>query len=131
MSETDIQLNPASNESGSESLMPALKAIANPLRLRILIWLKNPRANFPMDRIIANPEEYGICVTQIQTKTGLAQPTVSNHMLVLERAGLVTSTRIRQWTHYRRNEANIAQLISELDNIIGTNDAPNNQTHIQ
>jgi ArsR family transcriptional regulator len=102
--------------------MPALKAIANPLRLRILIWLKNPRANFPMDRIIANPEEYGICVTQIQTKTGLAQPTVSNHMLVLERAGLVTSTRIRQWTHYRRNEANIVRLLSELNNTIGTRD---------
>ena len=100
--------------------MLALKAIANPVRLQVLIWLKNPRANFPMDSIIADPEEYGICVTQIQTKTGLAQPTVSNHMAVLERAGLVTSTRVRQWTHYRRNEANIARLISNLDGMIGS-----------
>lgn len=122
MSETEIHPDRASDSPGLQSLMPALKAIANPLRLRILIWLKNPRANFPMDRIIANPEEYGICVTQIQTKTGLAQPTVSNHMLVLERAGLVTSTRIRQWTHYRRNEANIVRLLSELNNTIGTRD---------
>lgn len=120
MGQTDWQSNTTSGTPGLETLMPALKAIANPIRLKILIWLKNPRANFPMDRIIADPEEYGICVTQIQTKTGLAQPTVSNHMLVLERAGLVTSTRIRQWTHYRRNEANIAQLISELDHTIGT-----------
>ena len=100
--------------------MLALKAIANPVRLQVLIWLKNPRANFPMDRIIADPEEYGICVTQIQTKTGLAQPTISNHMAVLERAGLVTATRVRQWTHYRRNEVNIARLVSNLDDMIGS-----------
>lgn len=118
MSHSGVQPG-ATPDITSSDLMPALKAIANPLRMTILIWLKNPRDNFPMDRIIANPEEYGICVTQIQTKTGLAQPTVSNHMSVLERAGLVTSTRIRQWTHYRRNEANIARLITELNNTLG------------
>jgi ArsR family transcriptional regulator len=40
-------------------------------------------------------------------------------MSVLERAGLVISTRVRQWTHYRRNEANLAKLVSELGNTIG------------
>ena len=120
MSHIGIQSDTASDSAATESLMPALKAIANPVRLQVLIWLKNPRANFPMDSIIADPEEYGLCVTQIQTKTGLAQPTVSNHMAVLERAGLVTSTRVRQWTHYRRNEANIARLISNLDGMIGS-----------
>ena len=104
----------------SAFLTTALKAIANPVRMNILIWLKNPRVNFPMDRIIADPDQYGICVTQIQTKTGLAQPTVSTHMSILERAGLVTSTRIQQWIHYRRNEANLTQLINELTVELGS-----------
>ncbi|MCI1649252.1 ArsR/SmtB family transcription factor [Bifidobacterium tibiigranuli] len=119
MDQTGIRGNAAARGRTPDSLIPALKAIANPVRLQILVWLKEPRANFPMDNVIADPDEYGICVTQIQTKTGLAQPTVSNHMSVLERAGLVISTRVRQWTHYRRNEANLAKLVSELGNTIG------------
>lgn len=41
-----------------------------------------------------------------QAKTGLAQSTVSAYMAVLERAGLVRSTRVGKWTHYRRDEEN-------------------------
>jgi ArsR family transcriptional regulator len=35
-------------------------------------------------------------------------------MAVLERAGLVRSTRVRTWTHYRRDEERIALLVEEL-----------------
>jgi ArsR family transcriptional regulator len=31
-------------------------------------------------------------------------------MAVLQRAGLVTSTRIGQWTHYKRNDALLERL---------------------
>ena len=50
----------------------------------------------------------------VQAKTGLAQATVSTYMAELERAGLVRSTRVGKWTHYRRDEERIAQLVSEL-----------------
>lgn len=88
----------------------AFKALSNPVRLQIMAWLRDPRKNFPIEQGIADPDEYGVCVTQIRDRTGLAQSTVSSYMATLERAGLVTSTRIGKWTHYRRNEERISEL---------------------
>lgn len=88
----------------------AFKALSNPVRLQILTWLRDPRGNFPIEEGIADPDEYGVCVTQIRDKIGGAQSTVSAYMASLERAGLVTSTRVGKWTHFRRNEARIAEL---------------------
>ncbi|MFD0885282.1 ArsR/SmtB family transcription factor [Streptosporangium algeriense] len=93
----------------------ALKALANPIRRQVLGWLRDPRANFPVERGIADPDEYGVCVSQIQEKTGLAQSTVSAYMASLERADLVISARVGKWTHYRRNEERIARLLEALD----------------
>ncbi|WP_454118494.1 ArsR/SmtB family transcription factor [Microbacterium lacticum] len=88
----------------------AFKALSNPIRLQILTWLRDPRGNFPIEQGIADPDEYGVCITQIRDRTGLAQSTVSSYMATLERAGLVTSTRVGKWTHYRRNEDRLAEL---------------------
>lgn len=78
------------------------KALSNKTRLQILHWLKDPEGNFP------DQEEYGfangVCVGQIQKKAGLTQSTVSEYLSVLQRAGLVKSTRVGQWTYYRRDE---------------------------
>ena len=43
-----------------------------------------------------------MCGKQIQEKAGISQSTASQFMAVLQRAGLVESTRIGQWTYYRR-----------------------------
>lgn len=53
-------------------------------------------------------------MSHIQAKTGLAQSTVSAYMASLERAGLVRSTRIGKWTHYRRDEQRISELVDAL-----------------
>ena len=98
----------------AQQAVTAFKALANPVRFQILEWLRDPRANFPIERGIADPDVAGVCVTQIQEKVGLAQSTVSAYMATLERAGLVTSTRIGKWTHYRRNEDTIARLSTLL-----------------
>lgn len=97
-----------------EQAVTAFKALANPVRFQILEWLRDPRANFPIERGIADPDTTGVCVTQIQERAALAQSTVSSYMATLERAGLVVSTRVGKWTHYRRNEATIAQLSALL-----------------
>ncbi len=78
------------------------KALSNKTRLDILNWLKEPEANFP-----GQETEYfrhGVCVGQIQQKAGLTQSTVSEYLSILQRAGLVKSTRVGQWTYYQRNE---------------------------
>ena len=96
----------------------ALKVLAHPVRLRILQWLREPRAEFPIEQGIADPDEYGVCIKQITDKVGLAQSTVSTFMRALEREGLVTSTRIGKWTHYKRDEKRIAEIRSQVATLL-------------
>ncbi len=79
------------------------KALSNKTRLQILNWLKEPELNFPDQKQHAG-FEHGVCVGQIQLKAGLTQSTVSEYLSLLQRAGLIKSTRIGQWTYYQRNE---------------------------
>ena len=84
------------------------KALSNKTRLQILNWLKEPAVNFPEQ--LANGFDHGVCVGQIQNKAGLTQSTVSEYLATLQRAGLVKSTRVGQWTYYQRNEEAFAAL---------------------
>ncbi|EDM36174.1 transcriptional regulator, ArsR family protein [Pedobacter sp. BAL39] len=84
------------------------KALSNKTRLQILSWLKDPEFNFP-EQVHAGYEA-GVCVGQIQQKAGLTQSTVSEYLSTLQRAGLVTASRVGQWTYYKRNEAAFAEL---------------------
>jgi len=90
----------------------ALKALNNPVRRQIIVWLKD-RSNFPP----ALPEHAdldGVCVGYIQEKAGLSQSTISAYMGLLRDAGLVTAARHGQWTFYRRDEAAIAALLQQM-----------------
>jgi len=80
-----------------------LKALANPARVEMLQWLKEPEKHFKGQ---PHPLELGICAGQFE-RCGLSQSTVSAHLAVLQRAGLVTSTRVGQWIFYKRNEDTI------------------------
>jgi DNA-binding transcriptional ArsR family regulator len=95
-------------------IVRALRAISNPARLQLLVWLRDPIGNFPAEESIADPVEVGVCVSRIQAKSGLAQATVSAYLAELERAGLLRSTRIGRWTHYKRDEEKIAGLVDAL-----------------
>jgi ArsR family transcriptional regulator, arsenate/arsenite/antimonite-responsive transcriptional repressor len=46
-------------------------------------------------------EQRSLCVCEIQAVLGLAQPTVSKHLKVLEEAGLVTFFKEGLWVNYR------------------------------
>ncbi|WP_328616312.1 helix-turn-helix domain-containing protein [Amycolatopsis sp. NBC_00355] len=96
-----------------EQLLDVFKALANPVRLRILGWLRDPVENFREERGPVEVEA-GVCVTHIQAKAGLAQSTVSAYMASLQRAGLVRATRLGKWTHYRRDEERIARIVEIL-----------------
>ncbi len=89
------------------------KALSNRTRLQILNWLRDPQQNFPEQA--ENGFDHGVCVGQIQRKTGLTQSTVSEYLAVLQRAGLVSSVRVGQWTYYRRNEDAFAALINSIN----------------
>jgi ArsR family transcriptional regulator len=86
-----------------------IRALGNDRRLQILEWLKNPRAHFP-PQVDGDLVRDGVCGVLIARKLGISQPTVSEHLKVLTHAGLIRGKRIKQWTFYRRDEANIRQL---------------------
>jgi DNA-binding transcriptional ArsR family regulator len=90
-------------------VVETLKALGNERRLRILEWLKAPRAHF-REQVDGDLVDDGVCGVLIAEKLGVSQPTLSEHMRILVQAGLVTPKRIKQWTFYRRNEAAIAAL---------------------
>ena len=89
------------------------KALSNKTRLLILQWLKDPELHFPdQGRSVT---EVGVCVGEIQRKVNLTQSTVSEYLSLLQRTGLIESTRIGQWTYYKRNEEAFRELKDLID----------------
>ncbi|RDL51664.1 putative HTH-type transcriptional regulator YgaV [Ensifer sp. M14] len=89
------------------------KALAHPARVNILAWLKEPQAHFPTQE---HPFEMGVCAGQFE-RCGLSQSTVSSHLAILQRAGLVTTKRLGQWVFYKRNEETIAAFLKDIGNL--------------
>ena len=87
----------------------ALRALANERRLQILEWLKDPRRHFP-PQVDGDLVKDGVCGLLIARKLGVSQPTASEHLNILSRAGLVRGKRLKQWTFYRRDEAAIKRI---------------------
>jgi ArsR family transcriptional regulator len=72
-----------------KQLIRVMKALGDPNRIRILKML----------------EQREMCVCEICAALGIAQPTVSSHLKVLEAAELVVSRRDGLWVNYRLDEA--------------------------
>ncbi|HKN16873.1 MAG TPA: metalloregulator ArsR/SmtB family transcription factor [Candidatus Sulfotelmatobacter sp.] len=84
-----------------------LQAIADPTRRRILGALKQRGA--------ATPGKYdGLCAGDIEERVQLSQPTISHHMAILTKAGLVEAMKQGQWRWYRRNEKALRRLVKGL-----------------
>ena len=98
-------------ELTDEDLVVMFKALGHPTRLAILGWLKEPESFPPQDLPAA---DVGVCLKHIQARAEVSQSTASQFMATLQRAGLVTCTRVGQWSHYRRDEEAIAALGRKL-----------------
>lgn len=90
----------------------SIAALNNPIRRRILEWLKD-RSNFP-PALPGHEDLEGVCVAYIQEKAKLSQSTISNYMGLLKHAGFVIAERHGQWTFYRRDEENIQAFITAV-----------------
>ena len=84
-----------------------LHAIADPTRRRILEALKEKGGN-------SLGKDTGLCAFDIEQRVKLAQPTVSHHMRILEKASLVLVSREGHWRWYRRNEKLLAEMMRYL-----------------
>lgn len=65
-------------------LVDRLKALAHPVRLRILAMLRDGE----------------LCVCEITEVVGLAPSTISQHLSDLRRAGFVSERKVGRWVHY-------------------------------
>jgi ArsR family transcriptional regulator, arsenate/arsenite/antimonite-responsive transcriptional repressor len=62
-----------------------LKVLGEPTRLRIAM-------------LLAHGE---LCVCDITDVLAVAQPTISRHVTIMKRVGLVEDRRSKKWVHYR------------------------------
>lgn len=72
----------------AERLARVLKAVADPVRLRLL-------------SLIASRQGGEACVCDLTGAFELTGPTISHHLKVLRHAGLVTGERRATWVYYR------------------------------
>ena len=84
-----------------------LRAVADPTRRRILNALKQKG-------VCSIGKDIGLCACDIEERVRLTQPTISHHMSVLKKAGLVEAKKEGQWMWYRRNEAAVRDLARNL-----------------
>jgi len=94
------------------------KALSNETRQQILLWLKEPENHFDEEPYLQQGISFkvGVCVGEIQVKTGLAQSVISSYLLTMKNAGLLDSERIGKWTYYRRNEKTIKEFADYVQN---------------
>ena len=72
----------------ADDLARALKALADPTRLRLI-------------SIVAASEGNEACACDLTDPVGLSQPTVSHHLKVLVDAGFLTRTQRGTWAYFR------------------------------
>jgi ArsR family transcriptional regulator len=77
----------------------------------MLQWLKDPEKYFVEQD---HPFEIGVCAGKFDQRCDLSQSTVSAHLATLQRAGLVTSRKVGQWSFFKRNEAVIAEFLRQM-----------------
>jgi DNA-binding transcriptional ArsR family regulator len=100
--------------STEESLDRALHAIADPTRRRILLALKTGAAEIRATGQRSSAPGVRLCAGDIEERVQLSQPTISHHMAILTKAGLVEATKKGQWRWYRRNEKAIRTVVKTL-----------------
>ncbi len=75
-----------------------MKALSDPNRVKILKMLQHKT----------------MCVCEMQGALGIAQPTVSNHLKVLEDAGLVTNRKDGLWVNYSLTDGSSSPYAASL-----------------
>lgn len=77
-------------EEQAESIAPLLKAVADPVRLRLL-------------SLVASHADGEACVCDLNDAFDLSQPTISHHLKVLHEAGLLDRAKRGTWVYYSIN----------------------------
>jgi ArsR family transcriptional regulator len=86
----------------AERIAPLLKALADPVRLRLL-------------SLVASHQDGEACVCDLNDAFDLSQPTISHHLKVLHEAGLLDRSKRGVWVYYSVE----ADALADLGALIG------------
>jgi len=92
---------PLSGDQAAQ-IAPLLKALADPVRLRLL-------------SLVASYDGQEACVCDLNDAFDLSQPTISHHLKMLHEAGLVDRSKRGVWVYYRVR----AEAVSALGALLG------------
>ena len=90
----------------AERMAPLLKALADPVRLRLL-------------SLVAAHADGEACVCDLNDAFDLSQPTISHHLKVLHEAGLLTRSKRGVWVYYRVDRDALGALTTLLGGVAG------------
>jgi ArsR family transcriptional regulator len=90
------------SRSEAEQIVPLLKALADPVRLRLM-------------SLVASHEGGEACICDLNPAFELSQPTISHHLKVLHEAGLLERDKRGVWVYYRAR----TQALANLGTLIG------------
>src|SRR3954465_12370853 len=88
----------------AERIAPLLKALADPVRLRLL-------------SLVASHGEGEACVCDLNDAFDLSQPTISHHLKVLHESGLLDRSKRGVWVYYRAKPEALADLAALLGGV--------------
>ncbi len=83
-------------------IAPLLKALADPVRLRLL-------------SLVASYADHEACVCDLNDAFDLSQPTISHHLKVLHEVGLLDRSKRGVWVYYRVR----AEALADLSALLG------------
>ncbi|REE99920.1 ArsR/SmtB family transcription factor [Thermomonospora umbrina] len=93
---------PLLTEVEATGLATVFKALADPVRLRLL-------------NMIASADDGEACVCDLTGPFKLTAPTISHHLKVLREAGLIEGQRRGTWVYYRVVPKELTRLSSLFD----------------
>jgi len=88
----------------AERVVPLLKALADPVRLRLL-------------SLVAAQVDGEACVCDLNDAFDLSQPTISHHLKQLHSAGLLDREKRGVWVYYRVNPTALGDLAALLGGV--------------
>lgn len=98
-----VTREPLSAEA-AERIAPLVKAIADPVRLRLL-------------SLVASHADGEACVCDLNDAFDLSQPTISHHLKLLHEAGLLDREKRGVWVYYRVNAGALGDLAALLGGV--------------
>lgn len=85
------------SQERAEAVAPLLKAIAEPVRLRLL-------------SLVASHQDGEACVCDLTAAFNLSQPTITHHLKVLHDVGLLDREKRGVWVYYRTRPSALADV---------------------